>query len=126
MRTAPRAALLPLLQLAVAAVGVGAADLRAMYLERNGKDMRIEIITQNGLSQNGMAEELTLAAGQPIQWRNSLNALEDTNYTLPLDLKVRVETIEGMQARLGKRGRGAIGTPLGAAAALPQAARVHT
>ncbi|KAL4450615.1 hypothetical protein ABPG77_000971 [Micractinium sp. CCAP 211/92] len=100
MRTAPRAALLPLLQLAVAAVGVGAADLRAMYLERNGKDMRIEIITQNGLSQNGMAEELTLAAGQPIQWRNSLNALEDTNYTLPLDLKVRVETIEGMQARL--------------------------
>ncbi|KAL4433609.1 hypothetical protein ABPG75_000050 [Micractinium tetrahymenae] len=97
MRTALGAALLLLL---AAAVGVGAADLRAVYLERNGKDMRIEIITGQWLGRSGMAEELAIAAGQPIQWRNSLTTLEDTNYTLPVDLTVRFGTAEGKQARL--------------------------
>lgn len=95
-----------LLLLLATAVGVGAADLRAVYLERNGKDMRIEMLTAQWLGRNGMAEELVIPAGNPIQWRDSLTTLEDTTYTLPLDLTVRFGTVEGMQARLGRLGNG--------------------
>lgn len=79
-----------------------AAVLRAIYLDQNGRDVKLEVLVDRWWAE-AADESVDVPAGTKIKQRSSATALTDSNYTVPVNLAVRIAnpTLEST-ARLGK------------------------
>lgn len=86
--------------------GSRAAFLRTIYLDTNGRDIRMEVLVDKWWAAEAQ-ETASVPAGTMIKYRSSPTTLVDSNWTVPVDIALQLRNPSpNVTARLGAQGRG--------------------
>lgn len=81
--------------------GGRAAFLRTIYLDTNGRDIRMEALVDKWWAAEAQ-ETASVPAGTMIKYRSTPTTLVDSNWTVPVDLELQLRNPSpGDTARLG-------------------------
>lgn len=101
------------------ALSARAATLRTIYIDTNGRDIRLEALVDKWWAENA-DETVDIPAGTKIKQRRTATTLLDSNWTVPVAMTIKLRNPSPSEtARLGECAKAKVGDPPAATAPPP-------